>query len=216
MVREGELYALLEPAAEAALVISRDGVVTYANPAIERMLGRPRKRIVGQDCSRLMQGELPETPVCGDECPVLQRAMRGEPVPAFDFEALTAGGVRKWLSVSTLAVRCGGGFLCLHFFRDVDQRLRVERAARRLAAEINEIPSDATPPAELPPLTEREQRVLEALSLGQTTRQIAETLGISPTTARNHIQHLLKKLDVHSRIEAVLRSSNRLVRPWTG
>lgn len=35
-------------------------------------------------------------------------------------------------------------------------------------------------------------------------KAIAETLGISATTVRNHIEHLLAKLGVHSKLEAVV------------
>jgi two-component system nitrate/nitrite response regulator NarL len=40
-----------------------------------------------------------------------------------------------------------------------------------------------------------------------TNRAIAQTLGISPTTVRNHIEHLLGKLGVHSKLEAVVAAA---------
>jgi len=45
-----------------------------------------------------------------------------------------------------------------------------------------------------PVLTERERLVLEHLAAGLTNGQIAETLSISPTTARRDVQHILEKL----------------------
>jgi DNA-binding NarL/FixJ family response regulator len=41
------------------------------------------------------------------------------------------------------------------------------------------------------------------LAEGLDTRDLAQRLVISPNTARNHIQHILQKLQVHSRTEAV-------------
>jgi DNA-binding NarL/FixJ family response regulator len=58
-------------------------------------------------------------------------------------------------------------------------------------------------PAPLPNLTPREHEVLEALVQGRGTAQLAATLGVTRATARSHVQHLLKKLGVHSRLEAV-------------
>ena len=52
-------------------------------------------------------------------------------------------------------------------------------------------------------LSRREREVLRLLADGQTTNAIARTLCISHSTARNHIQHILHKLHVHSRLEAV-------------
>ena len=51
-------------------------------------------------------------------------------------------------------------------------------------------------------LTRREREVLACLSEGADNPTIAKTLFISPETARTHIQNILSKLKVHSRLEA--------------
>jgi DNA-binding CsgD family transcriptional regulator len=45
--------------------------------------------------------------------------------------------------------------------------------------------------------------VLGMLAAGRTTPEIAERLHIAPLTARNHIQNILEKLEVHSKSEAI-------------
>lgn len=52
-------------------------------------------------------------------------------------------------------------------------------------------------------LTAREREVLERLVSGERTRTIAEGMGVSYSTARTHVRNLLRKLGVHSRLEAV-------------
>jgi DNA-binding NarL/FixJ family response regulator len=52
-------------------------------------------------------------------------------------------------------------------------------------------------------LTPREQEVLQLLSSGLTQQQIAKQLVISPSTVASHIEHVLEKLGVHSRAQAV-------------
>ncbi len=52
-------------------------------------------------------------------------------------------------------------------------------------------------------LTAREREVLCRLVAGVDTQGMAQALGVTPTTARSHIQHVLKKLGVHSRVEAI-------------
>lgn len=55
-------------------------------------------------------------------------------------------------------------------------------------------------------LTEREQLVLEHLSLGKSVRQIAEELGRSPHTVHDHVKGLHRKLGASSRGELVARA----------
>jgi two-component system, NarL family, nitrate/nitrite response regulator NarL len=53
------------------------------------------------------------------------------------------------------------------------------------------------------PLTGREQEVLHLLVVGATSEDIATRLGVKANTARKHVQNVLTKLQVHSRLEAV-------------
>jgi DNA-binding NarL/FixJ family response regulator len=62
-------------------------------------------------------------------------------------------------------------------------------------------------------LTSRELEVLELLVEGTPNQELATRLGISRNTVRNHVQNLLTKLGVHSRLEAVaLAAREGLVR----
>ena len=53
-------------------------------------------------------------------------------------------------------------------------------------------------------LTAREQEVFELLVLNKSTKEIAEFLGISEKTVRNHISNTMQKLEVKSRAGAVV------------
>jgi two-component system NarL family response regulator len=53
-------------------------------------------------------------------------------------------------------------------------------------------------------LTRREREVLSLLADGADNARIAQALVISPQTARTHVQNVLSKLDVHSRLEAAM------------
>lgn len=52
-------------------------------------------------------------------------------------------------------------------------------------------------------LTKREIEILEQLNQGLSNTKIAANLFISPKTVRNHIENIYKKLQVHSKIEAI-------------
>ena len=66
-------------------------------------------------------------------------------------------------------------------------------------------------------LTHREREVLELLAAGKNNQHIARALSISPDTARTHVQNVLAKLHVHSRLEAAafLLRIRSLVPPWS-
>ena len=51
-------------------------------------------------------------------------------------------------------------------------------------------------------LTPRELEVLQLLAQGAASTEIARRLGVSPNTVRTHVQGILTKLQVHSRLEA--------------
>jgi DNA-binding NarL/FixJ family response regulator len=56
----------------------------------------------------------------------------------------------------------------------------------------------------LPRLTERELEVLKLVARGLNNRDIAKELFISENTVKNHIRNILEKLQLHSRMEAVV------------
>ena len=51
-------------------------------------------------------------------------------------------------------------------------------------------------------LTRREKEILLMLAAGASNERMAERMVISPQTVRTHVQNLLRKLDLHSRVEA--------------
>jgi DNA-binding NarL/FixJ family response regulator len=53
-------------------------------------------------------------------------------------------------------------------------------------------------------LTTRELEVLRLLATGASNEAIAQALGISPTTLRNHISNLYRKLRINDRVQAVI------------
>ncbi len=53
-------------------------------------------------------------------------------------------------------------------------------------------------------LTQREKEVFDLLVLNYSTSDIADLLGISEKTVRNHISNVIQKLDVRSRAQAIV------------
>jgi DNA-binding NarL/FixJ family response regulator len=82
------------------------------------------------------------------------------------------------------------------------------RLLRRLAAETTVVRSSRTVNrvGPLETLTPRELEVLGLMKLGRTNRQIAQDLVISLGTAKNHVEHIIAKLGVSDRTQAVVRA----------
>lgn len=53
-------------------------------------------------------------------------------------------------------------------------------------------------------LTAREKKIFELLILDYTTKEIADTFGISEKTVRNHVSNVIQKLGANSRSGAVV------------
>jgi DNA-binding NarL/FixJ family response regulator len=54
------------------------------------------------------------------------------------------------------------------------------------------------------PLTKRESEVLKQLAFGLTNKEIAQSLGISYETVKEHVQHILRKIGVTDRTQAAV------------
>jgi PAS domain S-box-containing protein len=192
----------LERAGDGAFVIGADGRIVFWNRAAERILGYTAREVTGRPCCDVMQGwDGHDNRLCYEGCHVRALVNQGDPVQNFDMRTRTKAGQPVWVNISILHVpnaRPGG--LIIHLFRDVTAsrellRLVHERLAQAQGRE------EGAGPAE--PLTRRELEVLRLLAAGVRSRDMAERLHVSPATIKNHVQNILVKLNVHSRLEAV-------------
>ena len=70
-------------------------------------------------------------------------------------------------------------------------------------------PSPSPSPSPLP-LSPREEEVLREIAQGASNKEIARRLDIAETTVKIHVQHILRKLGLSSRVQAAVYASDRI------
>lgn len=211
-----EIKKLIEGTADAAFVIAPDGLIAAWNKAAAELFGISEIDAVGNFCSEILRGVDECGRACGEYCAIRQRARNRQPLKNYDIHVET-NGKRQWCNVSVLIVdedRTNAPYT-IHIARPADLRKKFEGLLRDFvisetslpSINVNEILISKKTPTAMTDLTKRELEILERLAKGATTGDIAAELFISRSTINNHIQHILKKLDAHSRLEAVQRAA---------
>ena len=189
----------LERAGDGAFVITGDGRIVLWNRMAEKILGYSAREALGRACCELFVGRDDSgNRLCYKGCHVMTLVKMGDTVQNFDMQTRSKAGRPLWLNVSIIVTPNGsGGPLTIHLFRDVT-------ATKDLLNMIGERSSE--PPAAEPAtgdLTRREIEILKLVAAGETTKDMAERLHVSTATVRNHVQNIMGKLGVHSRLQAV-------------
>ena len=216
-MKADSLITLLDSVQSGAYAVSLDQTIIFWNRSAERILGLRSQEVVGRRCYDVLQGTASGslTPECIGGCPSI-RYLRAGLVPATTrLRMLTASGERKWVYVTPMVI--GGGLrdapVVVHLF-DVDEAPEGLDKARdtfrdSLAEGGGEVLSYRPPQpidaGEGSDLSRRELEVLRLVALGRETPRIAEDLGISRHTVRNHIRNLRHKLNAPTKLDAVVK-----------
>ena len=218
IVRETELFAMLEGAGDAAFVVDQGGMIRFWNRSAEKLLGWRSAEVLNRHCAAILEGtDCTGAEVCRPECAVMEIARRFTEITAYDLKAKTASGGNKWVNVSVIVARSEpeGARLLVHLLRDIDARKQLENLTKEIAIHVGQLTGQQAEqlvapgraPAPTIELTPQERRIVQLLSQGRSTTAISRELQISPVTARNHVQHILRKLGAHTRLEAVMRAA---------
>lgn len=169
-------------------VDAKDRILSWS-PDAEALFGHAASAALGRRLQDVLDGrDLFGNRVCHDACWLRDALGSGEAVQRYQLDARHAGGQRLRVVVDVQPSSRGWTY-----------RFLPDRRADRGA------PPPSVPIAVEAPfvLTGRERDVLRLLARGASTGEMAGELGISATTVRNHIQHLLEKLKAHNRLQAV-------------
>jgi DNA-binding CsgD family transcriptional regulator len=201
-----ELDALARTAA-AAFAVDTDDKIVYWNAGAEKLLGRAASDTLGKPCHEVLGGSDPfGNRYCSARCPMMSLTAAGcTPEPSC-MEVKRHGADGAKVRMRTIALpEPGPRFTTLVHLLDPDEDHRLEKLVSDLRATAKGEPVSKAPAASgaANPLTPREREVVLFLSNGFAALNIAARLNLSHATVRNHIQNILRKLEVHGQVEAV-------------
>jgi DNA-binding CsgD family transcriptional regulator len=187
---------------------SRDRIVFW-NQGASELFGRRSDEVLGRRCYDAIGGrDVFGNRFCYANCPVVASVRAGEAVSSFELHVDANGCGRRLTQVTIFKVPSVREDLysLVHVLAPIDAEGRLARALAAAGA-VPAPPSSAcvaalaTPSA--PPLTTREQEILQWVAGGLQNKEIAQKLDLSLATVRNHVHNVLEKLEVHSKLEAV-------------
>lgn len=206
----GDLSGTVHGIADPAFATDERQRIVAWNRAAERLLGRDAAEILGHPCHEIVCGvDFFGNTVCDHDCTIGRMAGRGEPIGSFEMCVRDARGERISVAVSVLVLadRDPTRRLQVHIFRPIGRDCESAELLRSLigwAAATSAPRSTAETRGHAPPvLTNREIEVLKRLAEGKRTEDVADELCVSVATVRSHVANLLRKLEAHSRLEAV-------------
>ena len=206
-----DVQEIVEGTGDAAFAVGANGVIVAWNSQATELTGLPKQTALGRPCCEVIKGVDECGPVCSDQCTVRQSISNKNPIRNFDLQIPTTRG-RRWCNISVSIV---GRNYAIHIVRLIDVRKRLELAMRDFIINGTQITTDQAmalvssstrTPIRETKMTSREREVLRLLATPAKIFEIAKKLDISRPTLHNHIQHIFRKLDVHSRMEAVRRA----------
>jgi DNA-binding CsgD family transcriptional regulator len=189
----------------AAFAVDPSDRIIYWNAGAERLLGRPAAEALGRFCHDVLAGNDPFGNLyCTAQCPIMSLTKVGVTPEPFCMEVKRRDPSRLKLRVRTVAFpEAGTDFTALVHLLDPDDDQRLEKLVSELRATAKGAAPAPVPAGSPNPLTRREQEIVELLSNGFAALNIAARLNLSHATVRNHIQNILRKLEVHSQVEAI-------------
>jgi DNA-binding CsgD family transcriptional regulator len=199
--------------------ISRSGQAVFAtdngdrivlwNHGCETLLGKKARSVLGKRCYEVMCGRDENDNIyCTRGCPVgyQARECKDDPVHPFSLHVGTADGKGCGVVESLFTIPDYHPALTklVHVLRKAEAAEAAVSPAPQAAADAPASAAVSTDGrSEAAGLTAREKEILGCLVEGVKTSAIAERLRIARVTVRNHIQSILRKLEAHSKLEAV-------------
>jgi PAS domain S-box-containing protein len=221
-MRAREQLDMLCNTGDGVFIVDANKRIIRWNKGAEIILGYSEVEVLNRDCFQVISGKIaPDKARCSPNCQMHAGALKGVPQKNFDLLTQANNGTHLWLNMTVISPVDFDEPFVAHIVRDVTCEKRTALALEQFMANLGSsglIPNDistekpmssypiaqhSTPDKTSIALSGREIQVLTLLAEGLSTKSMAQKLNISHFTARNHIQNILVKLDLHSKAQAV-------------
>lgn len=189
----------------AAWASDPEGKVIFANERFAKLFERDIEDCIGAPCHEVVAGLSPDgEPFCSPYCNTQQKLDRGEEIEPYTVRIGDPDGPEgHWLQLLVIPFEQNRqGTYTIHCAFVADRAHIIEGFLDRVASRTP-VNIDRHFDLEKAKLSRRETEVLDHLAADDNLYEIAEKLNISYYTVRNHVQHILGKMGVHSTLEAV-------------
>lgn len=183
--------AIVENQCDIVALIGMDGTIHYENAAVTQVLGYSRHERIGKNVYDFIHPD--------DIADSLKAFQAGLANPG-SLQLLTVRARHK-----------DGSWKCL----EAAGRIMVDVSGTQVAVvNSREVVEQSRPRVESKPtddlvMTQRQMTVLRLAGAGMTNKKIAQELSLSPHTIKDNLQSAMRKLNCHTRTEAVLAATKR-------
>jgi PAS domain S-box-containing protein len=197
-LRESEQrFRELAEASHDGIGIHENGKIVNLNAAFAEILGYEPSELIGADAVAVT------IPDCRD---VMREAIASGAARSYEVLAARKDGSAVPLEIRSRPITYRGRPARVVALRDITGRKRAEKALENAREELEERVERRMQRGNAYRLTFRELTVLHLAAEGKSDRGIGRQLGISPLTARKHVENILAKMGSTGRTEASVRA----------
>ena len=198
------LESVFGKSTDAVFGINKAGKIQYTNWSFEQLMGYSDNQTCGSSCANVLCGTyLQGEAFCGPDCPIPKGVQDQPEISDFDIVVKRSNGdsilVNIGASYVSSLLRDSTGIDVLFSMRKINPQRLLNRMTAPSYIDVSAKYQHANNR-----LTVREKEILGLAADGLNTNKIAEKLSVSIQTVRSHFKNIYPKLNVNSRVEAVI------------
>jgi PAS domain S-box-containing protein len=201
---EEKFRNIFQSASDGIVYLDTSGVILDVNEKAVELFGGPREEVVGKHFTEVGVFRSADMPTLMAN---LAGILSGER-PNVEVRIKDRKGQERFLDCSGCSLKRDGKTpsLVVVIARDITERKRAEEALQKMRDELESRVERRMQQVNGYGLTFRELTVLHLVAAGESDKEIATVLGISPLTAHKHLANILEKMDAACRTEAGVRA----------